>query len=258
MKRPWQRQQLLKHLIGAGLSFRSLVLLLSPLLSSRWGAWWNADRHDAGEVAESSTYGCSGIRKREWCCAWLEQLRPQSPPSVTHFLQGNHSYCNKASPPMNLMGAIFIQTTTRCNSRSCQIWPSTLTIRARKYGVGGLWMTSLSPWLANLHCSVLSSWLPLAPPGGRQGDREQNSHYVCFTDVSARPKVRAESPCHRALPVCPQDLTNPFSLLGGTSYSWLHSSLALLSTLKSPLLGPSCCTLGRATARRGVPWVEFL
>jgi hypothetical protein len=33
--------------------------------------------------------------------AWLEHLRPQSPPPVTHFLQQSHTYIVKATPPIS-------------------------------------------------------------------------------------------------------------------------------------------------------------
>jgi hypothetical protein len=59
--------------------------------------------------------------------AWLEQLTPQSPTPVTHFLQNGYTYSNKAissnsATPYKTMGAILIQTTTgkfipKCNSR---------------------------------------------------------------------------------------------------------------------------------------------
>lgn len=51
-------------------------------------------------VAEkSSTSRSEGSKKRESCWAWLLFLKPQSSPSVAHFLQQDHTYPNKASPP---------------------------------------------------------------------------------------------------------------------------------------------------------------
>lgn len=77
-----------EHLFGAGLQ------KLTPL-SSWWGAWRQTGRHGS-EVAESSTSGYEGSRKRErerkW--AWLELWRPQSPPTRTHFYQQGQTHCN--------------------------------------------------------------------------------------------------------------------------------------------------------------------
>jgi len=41
----------------------------------------------------------AGRESRRW--AWLELLKPQSPPLVTHFLQQGHTYYNEATPPNN-------------------------------------------------------------------------------------------------------------------------------------------------------------
>jgi hypothetical protein len=49
-----------KHLIGAGLQFERFC----PL-STWWEVWQHADRHGAGEVAESFTSESTGSRKRE-------------------------------------------------------------------------------------------------------------------------------------------------------------------------------------------------
>jgi hypothetical protein len=35
----------------------------------------------------------------EMCWGWLEHLKPQSPPPVTHFLYQSHPYSNKATTP---------------------------------------------------------------------------------------------------------------------------------------------------------------
>jgi hypothetical protein len=31
--------------------------------------------------------------------AWLEHLKPEMPPAMTHFLPQDHSYSNKTTPP---------------------------------------------------------------------------------------------------------------------------------------------------------------
>ena len=71
------------------------------LFSSFQKVWRHAGRHGARDVAERFTSGSVGSmkreRKRHW--AWLEHLKPQSSPLVTHFLQQEHSYSNKATPP---------------------------------------------------------------------------------------------------------------------------------------------------------------
>lgn len=51
-------------------------------------------------------------------CAWIEHLKPESPFSVTHFLQQDHTYFNNATPPNSVIpyeskGAVVIQTTTK-------------------------------------------------------------------------------------------------------------------------------------------------
>jgi hypothetical protein len=47
---------------------------------------------------EQRVSSASGRRvKRHW--VWLEHLKPQSPPLVTHFLQQGHTYAKKATPP---------------------------------------------------------------------------------------------------------------------------------------------------------------
>jgi len=49
-----------KHLTGAGLQAQRLILL------SLWSeAWWHTGRHSTREVAESSTSGSAGSKKRE-------------------------------------------------------------------------------------------------------------------------------------------------------------------------------------------------
>ena len=74
-----------KQLTGARLQFQRF----SPL--SAWRrARWPVGRH--GEGAESSTSGSAGSRKRERHWAWLGLLKPQSPPSVMHFLQQGHTH----------------------------------------------------------------------------------------------------------------------------------------------------------------------
>jgi hypothetical protein len=58
----------------------------------------------------------AGSKKREQHWAWLELLKSQSPPLVSYFLQHEHTYSNKATPPITplpeSMGTIFIQTNT--------------------------------------------------------------------------------------------------------------------------------------------------
>ena len=54
-------------------------------------AWWDTGRHGAGEVPESSTLGYTDSRKRVPLWAWLEHLKPQSPPQW-------HTSSNNATP----------------------------------------------------------------------------------------------------------------------------------------------------------------
>jgi hypothetical protein len=92
MKRPWPwTSYKRKHLVG------SFLQSFSPL-SSWQEAWQHAERHGSGEVAKNSTSGSAGSRKRQWAnWVWLGLLKPQSPPSGTHFLQQGHTYSNKAT-----------------------------------------------------------------------------------------------------------------------------------------------------------------
>ena len=58
--------------------------MFSPLSKKGRHTRW----HGAGEVAESSTSGATGSRKREPHSAWLELIRPQSdtlPPTTLHL-----------------------------------------------------------------------------------------------------------------------------------------------------------------------------
>ena len=94
-----------KHLIGAGLQFRSLVCC------------HHGKKHGAGEGAQSSILGFEGNGKglRHW--VWLEYLRPHSLPLVMQLLQQHSTYSSKAMPPMSAtpygpVGTAFIQTTT--------------------------------------------------------------------------------------------------------------------------------------------------
>jgi hypothetical protein len=66
-----------KHLTGVYLQFQRF----SPL-SSWQGALWHAGRHGAGEVAETSTFGSTGSRKREGLTCTFETLNPTL---LTHY-----------------------------------------------------------------------------------------------------------------------------------------------------------------------------
>ena len=64
----------------------------------------------------SSTLGSTGSRKRVRHWAWLELLRPQSSPTLSHFLQQGHTYFNEATSPNSAtpyepVGALFVQRT---------------------------------------------------------------------------------------------------------------------------------------------------
>ena len=74
-----------KHLIGTGLQFRGLVHYCH---GRKQGGI--IDGHGSGEVAESSTSGSAGSRKRE-TLAWLVHLKLQSPSLVKHFPQQGHT-----------------------------------------------------------------------------------------------------------------------------------------------------------------------
>jgi hypothetical protein len=88
-----------KHPSGAGLQFQGLSP--SPLWQE---AWWHTGRHGVGEVAESSTSGSAGSRKREALgLAWVFEnlppsdiLSPTRPhlrilPKYCHSLMTKHS-----------------------------------------------------------------------------------------------------------------------------------------------------------------------
>lgn len=83
-------------------------------------------------VLEKEFYIWIGRQQKErvsyW--AWLELLKPQSPPPAAHFLWQGHIYSNKATPPnitipFGPTGAIFIQTTTEIHG---QIQNNVITI----------------------------------------------------------------------------------------------------------------------------------
>jgi hypothetical protein len=83
-----------KYLIGS--DFRGLVYYLHGQKNEEW---WHAGRHGSGKGAGSSTSRLAGSRKRVPHWAWLEHLRLQILPPVTHFLQQSHIYSNKATLP---------------------------------------------------------------------------------------------------------------------------------------------------------------
>jgi hypothetical protein len=87
-----------KHLTGAGLEFRGLI----QYHHGREHGAKPACRPGAGEVAETSTSGLAVSRKQVSLLAWLELLKPQSPPPVTHFVQQDHTYSNKVTCPNSL------------------------------------------------------------------------------------------------------------------------------------------------------------
>lgn len=92
-----------KHLIKTSLLFSTLI------------HHHHDGQYGAGREAENSTSESAGSRKRV-PLGWLGLLKPQSLPSVTHFLHESHTYFNKATPPNSTtpyetMGDIFIQTT---------------------------------------------------------------------------------------------------------------------------------------------------
>ena len=87
--RPWQLS--LRKIFHWGW----LTVQKFSTLSSWWEAWQHADRHDAEERTEISTFRPVDSRKRVKHWAWLEQLRPQNPAPVTHFLQQGYNYSNK-------------------------------------------------------------------------------------------------------------------------------------------------------------------
>ena len=101
-----------QYLIGPGLQ----VQRLTPL-SSWWDTWRNTGRQGERERSESlHLYQQAAGREKYW--AWLEYLKPQSQPAVTHFLQQDHFYSKKATPPNSAtapykpMGVIVTETTT--------------------------------------------------------------------------------------------------------------------------------------------------
>ena len=76
-----------KPLIGAGLQFRFLSIII--MVGSK-----DAGRYGAPEVSKSSDWQAAGRGG-----AWLEPLKPESPPQVTHLLQKCLTYSNKATGP---------------------------------------------------------------------------------------------------------------------------------------------------------------
>lgn len=76
---------------------QKLLLKGKFLIGSYWQIWvlvhyyhggsMAADRHCAGELAESSISKRACWQKREWYWAWLGVLRLVNPPEVTHFLK---------------------------------------------------------------------------------------------------------------------------------------------------------------------------
>ena len=86
-------------LIGAGLKFRHLI------------HYHHGRKHGGKQkemVTESPTLDQQAAEtereERERDKAWLEFLKPQSPPLVTNFLQQNRSCTNKTTPLNSVMG----------------------------------------------------------------------------------------------------------------------------------------------------------
>jgi hypothetical protein len=78
-----------------GNSYKGKHLIAADLQAHRFSNYLhvgNNVRNGAGEVVGSSTSGPSGSRKRERHWAWLEHLKPQNPPPVTHFLQQGDTF----------------------------------------------------------------------------------------------------------------------------------------------------------------------
>lgn len=83
-----------KHLIGGGYNFRGLTHYLHGETRQCTG------RHGAREGAKSPTFWSAGNRK--WTgtlgVAWVRETSKPIP-TVIHFLQQGHNYCNNATPP---------------------------------------------------------------------------------------------------------------------------------------------------------------
>lgn len=96
-----------EYLVRTGLQVRGLVHCQD---SEKHGS---AQEHVTREENRSSTSGATGKWKRETHWVWLKHLKPPSLLLATHFLQQDHNYSNKSTPPNSAtfykpMGAIFI------------------------------------------------------------------------------------------------------------------------------------------------------
>jgi hypothetical protein len=99
-----------KHLIGSILNFWHLVHY------QHGGNMATSIKYSDARICKSSKCDLAGFRKSEWPYVLHEHLRPQSPYSVTSFLQQWHFFSNKAKfsnsvTPYRPLWTIFIQTT---------------------------------------------------------------------------------------------------------------------------------------------------
>ena len=79
-----------QHFTGAGLQFRGSV----PIVMVGSTAQWHAERHGAGEGAESSTSGSAGRRKWTGMSFWDFEAYPL----VTHIFQQSYPYSKAILP----------------------------------------------------------------------------------------------------------------------------------------------------------------
>jgi hypothetical protein len=100
------------------------------------GAWQHPGRHDA-RGAESSTSCSKG--KQEKTVSWAARRRvPKPTHPVTHFLQQDHNYSNKATPPSSTTPwAKHIQTTTSSYRNSYSKYPGVVAYIILEFGGWG-------------------------------------------------------------------------------------------------------------------------
>lgn len=84
-------------------------------------------------------------RMRHW--AWLELLRPQSMPAVTHFRQQDHAYSNKPTPPKS--ATFLFRPPQSIMVRKGEHTTGDLPLVQRGRSAGLLWISSFSSF-----CSV--------------------------------------------------------------------------------------------------------